>query len=31
MIDNLIIFGFGIVIFCVIVIIGEYLWGDKNE
>lgn len=28
--DNLIIFGIGLAIFCVIAIIGEYLFGEDD-
>ena len=31
MLNDAILFGIGLAIFCVIAIIGEYIWGDKNE
>jgi len=30
MIDNLIIFGIGLAMFCVIAIIGELIWGEEK-
>lgn len=28
--DNLIMFGIGLAIFCVIAIIGEWIWGEEK-